>query len=366
MKISTTKEALLQPLQAVSGVVEKRQTLPILANILINVANTRMTVTATDLEIEIRTSTEIDAEGDVSFTLPARKLIDICRALPDGADIHLDVGADKALLCSGNGRFSLGVLNAEDYPSIEPGETHVAFQLPEADLKRLIEKTQFAMAQQDVRYYLNGMLFEIDASGVRTVATDGHRLAMAYHDIGIQLAEPRQVILPRKAVIELGRLLTPSEDIVDIELSGNHVRLRRGDTLFITKQLDGKFPDYQKVIPKSVSSVSIIDKNGLREALLRTAILSNEKYRGVRLQLSENRLDLLAHNPDQEEAEEFLEVDYQGDDLTIGFNVSYLIDTLNVIDSESVRIGFNDPNSSSLVTDMSTENTAYVIMPMRL
>ncbi len=366
MKITVSKEALLQPLQAVSGIVEKRQTLPILANILLKVANSQLILTATDLEIEIQTWVNIDTEGDIAFTLPARKLIDICRALPDGALISLDVGAEKAILRSGNGRFSLGVLDANDYPSIEPSEGAVQLTLPETVLKMLIEKTHFAMAQQDVRYYLNGMLFEMKNGGIRTVATDGHRLATAYHEIDVQTGDTEQIILPRKAISELNKLLTHDDEPITLEIGKNHLRLNRGKTLFISKLIDGRFPDYQKVIPKSVSNVAVIDKAILKEALLRTAILSNEKYRGVRFQLSENRLDLLAHNPEQEEAEEFIEIDYQGDNLMIGFNVSYLIDILNVIDSDSVQIGFNDANSSSTVNDMSNESTRYVIMPMRL
>ncbi len=366
MKITIPREALLQPLQAVSGIVEKRQTLPILANILLKVANSELTVIATDLEIEIQTSINIDAEEEITFTLSARKLIDICRALPDSALVTLEIGADKAILRSGNSRFSLGVLDANDYPAIEPSGDVVQLTLPETALKTLIEKTHFAMAQQDVRYYLNGMLFEMENGGIRTVATDGHRLATAHHEIDVQAGESKQIILPRKAVSELNKLLTHDDKLLTLEISKNHLRLHLGKTLFISKLIDGRFPDYQKVIPKSVSHIAVIDKVILKEALLRTAILSNEKYRGVRFQLSENRLDLLAHNPEQEEAEEFFEIDYQGNDLTISFNVSYLIDTLNVIDSNSVRIGFNDANSSSTIDDMDNQKTNYVIMPMRL
>ncbi len=366
MRIRTAKEALLRPLQAVSGVVEKRQTLPILANILINVVNSRMTITATDLELEIRTTFDIDAETDVSFTLPARKLMDICRALPAEAALTLDLEANKALLRSGNSRFSLSILDAKDYPSIEATDIQVELTLPVQVLKRLIEKTQFAMAQQDVRYYLNGMLFELDSSGIRTVATDGHRLATARHDMEIELPEALQIILPRKGVIELARLLNVDQEEVKLEISSNHLRVSQGDTLFISKLIDGRFPDYKKVIPRSVRNKAIVDKGSLKEALLRTAILSNEKYRGVRFSLSPNRLDLLAHNPEQEEAEEFLEIDYDGEELMVGFNVNYLVDTLNAIDSEQVEIGLNDANSSSLVHDTESDHTAYVIMPMRL
>ncbi len=366
MKITTERDTLLTPLQQVGGVVEKRQTLPILANILLNVKEGVLTLTATDLEVEMRTRLPVESDGDFDFTLPARKLLDICRALPEHASIRISVDGERARLESARSRFTLGTLPPQDYPVVEPAASSHRFTVTERLLKRLIDKTQFAMAQQDVRYYLNGMLLEVGNGQIRTVATDGHRLAVSENSCEVAEGVDVQVIIPRKAVLELGRLLGDSEEKVNVDISSNHIRLALGDTLFTSKLIDGKFPDYQRVIPSETDKTVVADKELLKQALLRTSILSNEKYRGIRFQFSPQSLELIAHNPEQEEAQEVVEVDYDGCELVIGFNVGYLIEVLNVIDSDQVTLLLSDPDSSCLVKDAHNDDSRYVIMPMRL
>lgn len=366
MKISTNRNDLLRPLQQIVGVVERRQTLPILANVLIVLNDSNMTLTATDLEVELTTTMQVANQGQAEFTLPARKLLDICKALPEGADIGLEIEGEKAILRSGRGRYTLGMLPAQDYPSIEPAQASERFALPVGVIKRLIEKTQFAMAQQDVRYYLNGLLLEIRPGRVRTVATDGHRLALCDAAFDAESSIDQQVILPRKAVIELGRLLDDSDEEARLEISNSHLRVHLGSTSFTTKLIDGRFPDYERVMPSGQAEMMLADKDALRQSLSRTAILSNEKYRGIRFRLSKGLLHLQAHNPEQDEAEEEMEVDYDGSEMTIGFNVGYLLDVLGVLDGDEVQMAVIDSNSSSLLTQKDSAECRYVVMPMRL
>ena len=366
MKIVTTRDNLLKPLQQVGGVVERRQTLPILANVLINAGDGRINITATDLEVEMRTTADVECDGEMDFTLPARKLLDICKALPEEASIELTVESERAVIKSGRSRFTLGLLPANDYPTIEPSASSHHFSITQGLLKRLIEKTQFAMALQDVRYYLNGLLLEISDGKIRAVATDGHRLAMSEADCQLEDQNGIQVILPRKAVLELARLLDDSEELLTIDVSSNHMRFTMGETSFTSKLIDGKFPDYQRVIPANTDKEITADRDLLKQALMRTSILSNEKYRGIRFQFSPGLLKLLAHNPEQEEAEDEMEIHYSGDELIIGFNVGYLIEVLNVIDTNDVSIELSDSNSSCLIQNTDSDRNRYVIMPMRL
>ncbi len=366
MKIVTDRDALLKPLQQVSGVVERRQTLPILANILIRTSANELEITATDLEVELQTRASAQSDQEYEFTLPARKLTDICKALPEQAKIEITVEQDKAILRSGRSRFTLGVLPAADYPAIESSVCNQKFQLKQEILKRLIEKTQFAMAQQDVRYYLNGMLLELRDNQIRSVATDGHRLALSESPCELQLGSEVQVILPRKAVLELARLLGESEESVAVEICSNHIKLTIGRTLFISKLIDGKFPDYQRVLPEGSDKLVKADRELLKQALQRTSILSNEKYRGLRFIFDNGSLQLQANNPEHEEAEEELQVEYGGPKLVIGFNVGYLIEVLNVMSDEKVHIAMSDPNSSCLISGSESNESRYVIMPMRL
>jgi len=366
MKINANRDDLLKPLLMAGSVVERRQTLPILANVLISASQGKLKITATDLEVELSTSAAADVTEDIEFTLPARKLIDICKALPDGADVTLDLDGEKATLRSGRGRYTMGMLPARDYPSIEPSAASETFSFPESVLKRLIDKTAFAMAHQDVRYYLNGLLLEIRAGRVRAVATDGHRLALCDSEFDATISNDIQVILPRKAVVELGRLLSDSDDQVQIEISNSHVRIQFGDTSFTSKLIDGRFPDYERVMPAGETQEVLADRETLRQALTRTSILSNEKYRGIRFRLAPGLLHLQAHNPEQDEAEEEVEVDYNGNEITIGFNVGYLLDVLGVVGTDSVSIALVDSNSSTLLTPADSTECRYVIMPMRL
>ncbi|WP_316367338.1 DNA polymerase III subunit beta [Candidatus Thiodiazotropha sp. CDECU1] len=366
MKINTDRETLLEPLQKIAGVVERRQTLPILANILVNAGNGLIQLTATDLEVELKTEAKVECDGEADFTLPARKLLDICKALPESAPITLNVTEDKVRLQSGRSRFSLSLLPARDYPVIEPTPSNNVMSINENTLNRLIEKTQFAMAQQDVRYYLNGMLFEISKGDIRTVATDGHRLAMSQIKKSAPEEINQQIILPRKAVIELGRLLSNSDDEIKIEMSNSYIRVLLEKAVFTSKLIDGRFPEYQRVMPTGSDKEVEADKTSLRQSLTRASILSNEKYRGIRFELKENLLQLQAHNPEQEESEEELEVKYSGDELKIGFNVGYLLDAINAIAEDSIIIELKDTNSSALIYGKDNDESRYVVMPMRI
>ena len=366
MKIITDRENLLEPLQKIAGVVERRQTLPILANILVNASNGHLNLTATDLEVELKTETEAECEGDADFTLPARKLLDICKALPESAPVTLNIGEDKVKLQSGRSRFSLSVLPARDYPVIEPTPSSTVFSIKESTLNTLIENTQFAMAQQDVRYYLNGMLLEISNGDIRTVATDGHRLAMSQSLQCLPDDIHLQVILPRKAVIELSRLLADSDQEIKVELSNSYIRVLFEQAVFTSKLIDGRFPEYQRVMPSGSDKEVEAEKGALKQSLTRASILSNEKYRGIRFYLKPHLLELQAHNPEQEESEEELEVTYEGDELKIGFNVGYLLDAISAIKEDTIIIELKDTNSSALIYGKDNKNSKYVVMPMRI
>jgi DNA polymerase-3 subunit beta len=364
MKFSAERETLLTALQAVIGVVERRQTMPILANLLLVAENGKLAITATDLEVELVARTEIKSSADGRVTVPGRKLLDICRSLPEGLTITFVQDGDKMTVKAGRSRFVLATLPAADFPVIDELQQQQSLNLAQADLRRLLDKTHFSMAQQDVRYYLNGMLLETDAKMLRTVATDGHRLALCEIDLPSK-ATGQQVIVPRKGVLELQRLLGTEGD-VQITIGSNHIRANIGDVRFTSKLIDGRFPEYSRVIPSAPPRVIVADREVLRAALQRTSILANEKYRGIRLTLKKNQLTLQAHNPEQEEAEEQVEVAYKGDELEVGFNVGYLLDAIAAIDSSEVELGVTDGNSSCLVRSPGTSSARYVVMPMRL
>lgn len=365
MKFQADREALLKPIQAVVGVVERRQTMPILANMLLVAEDDRLSITATDLEVELVASTPLSVETPGEVTVPGRKLLDICRALPEGAKITFTVDKDRATIRSGRSRFTLSTLPSAEFPAIDDIQTQRALPLTSESLNELIDRTHFAMAQQDVRYYLNGTLLELKDGKVRTVATDGHRLAMCEAD-GADAGETYQVIVPRKGIMELHRLLGGVDAPAELEIGTNHVRVKVGDIRLTSKLIDGRFPDYERVLPKGGDKLVTADRQSLREALQRAAILSNEKYRGVRLQISENILKIQAHNPEQEEAEDEIEVQYDGDDLEIGFNVNYLLDALGAIITDEVAITLTDGNSSCLIREPGNDRCSYVVMPMRL
>ncbi len=370
MRLILSRDTLLRPLQAVQGVVERRQSLPILANVLLRVEAGRLSVTATDMELELVAIADAPEGEEGSVTVPARKLVDICRALPADAQVELAAEGERVLLRSGRSRFSLATLPAEDFPGFEVSEGESSVEVPQKDLKRLIDLTQFAMAHQDVRYYLNGLLLEISSSGLRGVATDGHRLAIAdFEKDGLGSAEgARGIIVPRKGVIELGRLLGGGDGTVEIVVGENQIRMSVGDTRFASKLVDGKFPDYERVIPRAedCDKVVLADRDALRQSLVRASILSNDKYRAIRLSLDKGLVRLMASNPEQEQAEDEVEVDYDGESLEIGFNVSYLIEALTTLPSGRARLYLTDSNSSCLITPEDDLSCRYVVMPMRL
>ncbi|MFZ3203693.1 DNA polymerase III subunit beta [Pseudomonas sp.] len=367
MHFTIQREALLKPLQLVAGVVERRQTLPVLSNVLLVVEGQQLSLTGTDLEVELVGRVSLDEPAEPGeITVPARKLMDICKSLPNDALIDIRVDDQKLLVKAGRSRFSLSTLPANDFPTVEEGPGSLTLSLSQSRLRRLIERTSFAMAQQDVRYYLNGMLLEVQTGILRAVATDGHRLAMCSMAAEIEQTERHQVIVPRKGILELARLLTEQDANVSIVLGQHHIRATTGEFTFTSKLVDGKFPDYERVLPRGGDKLVVADRQGLREAFSRTAILSNEKYRGIRLQLASGLLKIQANNPEQEEAEEEIAVDYNGNQLEIGFNVSYLLDVLGVMTTDQVRLILSDSNSSALVQEADNDDSAYVVMPMRL
>ncbi|MBI4694200.1 MAG: DNA polymerase III subunit beta [Gammaproteobacteria bacterium] len=366
MKIVLPREQLLPAIQAVTNVVERRQTLPVLANVLISTEKEVATLTATDMEVELVVELQIPKAADGAITVPARKVFDICRALPPEATISLEVSGNKAKVQSGKSRFTLATLPATEFPSIGAFQPLFEADLDARILLDLIQSTQFAMAHQDVRYYLNGLLFEFNDTGIRTVATDGHRLALCDREIALDTGGQRQIIVPRKGVIEIERLLNHTDGTVKLSVGTNHLKVTAPTQSLTTKLVDGRFPDYERVIPKEGKMHVLADREATKAGLSRTSILSNDKFRGVRLVLTGDTLKASAHNPEQEEAEEEIEVQYNGDDVEIGFNVSYLLDVLGILKSEKVRIELSDANSSCLVKDPDDERARYVIMPMRL
>jgi DNA polymerase-3 subunit beta len=366
MKFRIPREELLPALQTVNGVVERRQTLPILSNLLMKIDKSGIKLTATDMEVELIALIEGEFDGKGEITLPARKLLDICRTLPDESEMNLNITGDKVLITTGKSRFTLATLPAQEFPAVEATEYQAEFTVNQGKFKDLLDKTGFAMAQQDVRYYLNGLLLEISGNNLRAVATDGHRLAMCETEVELTGDAEHQIIVPRKAVTELIRLLKEGKQSIKVQISNNHIHIELDNLHFTSKLIDGKFPDYGRVIPANGDHPIVTDKETLRQSLTRASILSNEKYRGVRIILENNRLRALAHNPEQEEAEEEIDIQYEGDDLEIGFNVSYLLDALNIIRTDEVEITISDPNSSCLILPVGTDDCKYVVMPMRL
>lgn len=367
MKFTTNREALLRSLQLVTGVVERRQTLPVLANLLVVARDGALSLTGTDLEVElvaVDSGVSVEAEGEA--TIPARKLADIWRSLPEGADVSVQVEGDRATVRSGRSRFALATLPAADFPKVESGPGDLELELPQNDLRRLLDQVSFSMAQQDVRYFLNGMLLEVTREHTRTVSTDGHRLAMCTLPSGAADVDRVQAIVPRKGVLELGRLLDDGSQAVVMQVGANHLRVTLGFYTLTTKLVDGKFPEYEKVVPRRADRVMRADRDALRQAFNRASILSNEKYRGIRLTLDEAQLTIQANNPEQEEAEEVVPVEYDGERMEIGFNVSYLQDVLNVLDTDEVTLSVADANSSALIEGVGNEEALYVVMPMRL
>jgi DNA polymerase-3 subunit beta len=367
MKLTISRESLLTPLQSIAGVVERKQTMPVLSNVLLVAEDNTLTLTGTNMEVELVgriTPVHVNQPGQI--TVPARKLSDICRALGDEAPIEMNLEGDRLHLRCGASHFTLSTLPAEHFPNVEEDAEGFRLELPQRDLRAMLDATAFAMAQQDVRYYLNGLLLEVDGEYLRAVATDGHRLAMSYVAAATGITEPRQIIVPRKGIQELVRLMDDVETPLTLVFGDNHLRATVGAYTFTSKLIEGKFPDYNRVIPRGGDKVMMADRATLKNTLQRAGILSHENIRGVRLNLNAGELQIFANNPDQEQAEDALAVDYQGESLQIGFNVGYLVDVLNVLDDEQVKVTLSNPNSSALIESDNAPNSLYVVMPMRL
>ena len=367
MQFEIDRERLLGPLQAVIGVVERRQTMPVLGHVLVVAREGEgLTLTASDLEVELQAGVDCEVAEGGQITLPARKTVDIVRNLPEGAQLRLQVDQQRAVLRSGQSRFSLATLPAADFPGMEEIGEPQSVALPQSRLRWLLEKTHFSMAVQDVRYYLNGLLLEIEPGGIQAVATDGHRLALASLKTDTGVAEARQVIVPRKGVQEMLRLLDVSDEPVELALGGNHVRISLPRLRFTSKLIDGRFPEYDRVIPDGTGARMDVEREALRQALVRASILSNEKYRGVRFVVDTDRLRIQSHNPEQEEAEEEVSVSFAGQALEVGFNASYMLDVLAAVSASTVHVYLTDGSSSALVQGEGEEDTRFVVMPMRL
>jgi len=365
MKSNIERERLIRPLSQIAGVVERRQTLPILGNVYMRLDDGSLTLIGTDLETEI--TAKIDGvDGDSGeCTVGARKLYDICRSVPEDTDIEVATKEEKTFVRSQRSRFTLQSLPASEFPRLEAEEWDMEFEIEQEKLKSLLEKTAFAMAQQDVRYYLNGCLLECEGDIIRSVATDGHRLAKSEVKLDVAVQGQSQSVLPRKAVLELVRFLQENQT-ARVQINPNHARVNGGGWIFTSKLIDGRFPDYQKVIPDALATHLLVDRASVQDVLSRTAILTNEKFRGVRINLKPGVMTVSANNPEQEEAVDELPVEFEGEEVEIGFNVGYLIDALKAIDTEQVDIGLEDPNSSCTLHAPGDASTLYLVMPMRL
>ena len=365
MKFSIVREALLAPIAQVVNVVERRQTLPVLANFLVEAVEDGLRITGTDMEVELvaRASAEVAQTG--SITVPARKLVDICRALPEGVKLSVQLNDDKLAIHAGRSRFTLATLPAGEFPSSDQADSLNSYPISQSKLRWIADKTGFAMAHQDVRHYLNGLLLEFRDGMVRAVATDGHRLALSEIDADVG-SEQRSVIVPRKGVMEMNRILEDLDEPLNVVVGQGFLRVDRERIVMTTKLIDGRFPDYEAVIPLETDQAVILDRSEIIHALQRAAILSNEKYRGVRLDLEAGTVRVVAHNPQQEEAVEEVEAEHPFEKLKVGFNVNYLLDALGAIDGEKVRIALRDANSSCLVTGVDDDSVRQVVMPLKL
>ncbi len=365
--LKATQEKLLSTLQSVSGIVERRHTLPILANVLIRKTGDQLQLTTSDLEIQIRTSAQMDGDtGNFTTTVGARKLIDILRTMPSDQTVSIESSASKLILKGGKSRFTLQTLPAEDFPLVQEAASFgPVFSVPQKTLKELLAQVSFAMAVHDIRYYLNGILFVAEGKTLSLVATDGHRLAFSSAQLDVEVPK-QEVILPRKTVLEMQRLLSDSEGQIEMQFAGNQAKFSFGGMEFVTKLVEGKFPDYNRVIPKNHKNIITLGRAALLATLQRTAILTSDKFKGVRLNIEPGTLRVASNNAEQEEAVDELDIDYAGDAIEIGFNVTYLIDALGNMPQEMVRLELSDSNSSALFTIPDNATFKYVVMPMRI
>lgn len=361
-----SRDQILSPLQSVCGIVEKRHTLPILSNVLIEKTGEVLTLLATDIEIQITTRAQSAGSESIAVTVAARKLQDILRALPDSSEISLSLDEKRLQVKAGKSRFNLQTLPAEDFPKMSSADGQATrIVTTQKQFRHLLALVQYSMAQQDIRYYLNGLLLVVNGQEMRVVATDGHRLAFASE--ALTESFPRsEVIVPRKTILELSRQLADNDEPLEITLTPTQARFRFADIELVSKLIDGKFPDYERVIPQQHTKLLTLDRGLLLQSLLRAAILTNEKFRGVRLVLASGSLKIISSNAEQEEAQEEIEVDYQGEGLDVGFNVTYLLDVLNNISGDQIQCRLADANSSALFTLPDNERFKYVVMPMRI
>ncbi|WP_298931769.1 DNA polymerase III subunit beta [uncultured Ramlibacter sp.] len=365
--LKATQDKVLAVLQSVAGIVERRHTLPILANVLIRKTGESVQLTTSDLEIQIRTTADVGGDsGNFTTTVGARKLIDILRTMPADQTVSLESSQNKLLLKGGKSRFTLQTLPAEDFPLVQEAASFgPVFSVPQKTLKDLLNQVSFAMAVHDIRYYLNGILFVAEGKQLSLVATDGHRLAFASATLDVEV--PRQeVILPRKTVLEMQRLLSDAEGAIEMQFASNQAKFSFGGMEFVTKLVEGKFPDYNRVIPKNHKNSVTLGRAPLLASLQRTAILTSEKFKGVRLNIEPGTLRVASNNAEQEEAVDELDIDYGGDAIEIGFNVTYLIDALANMDQDMVKMELADSNSSALITIPENATFKYVVMPMRI
>ena len=365
MDFYITKEEVVKSINLTLGVVEKRQTLPILSNVLFEVDESSLKLTATDLESEISTTSTIsNFKSGGKITAPARKLSDLCRLMPDLAEIHFYLDGDNLKIETESGKYNLSTLPSEDFPVFETEQTQSQINISSQNLKNLITKTSFAMGNQDWRHYLNGLYMMIDDKVITTVATDAHRLAMATSSLNEASSESTSGIVPRKSINEIGKLVGDESENVVIQLGQTSIAANVSGTTFVSKLIEGKFPDYEQVIPSGESSLLVVDRKNFSESLSRVSVLSSEKYKGVRIITKKDSLNISANNPEKEQGEENLSCEYQGEEIDIAFNVNYLQEILSTIDSEKIEINFFGSEKSCLITDPNSENLKYVVMPL--
>ena len=365
MDFYITKEEVVKSLNLTLGVVEKRQTLPILSNVLFEVDESSLKLTATDLESEISTTSTIsNFKSGGKTTAPARKLSDLCRLMPDLAEIHFFLDGDNLKIETESGKYNLSTLPSEDFPVFETEDTQSQINISSQNLKNLITKTSFAMGNQDWRHYLNGLYMMIDDKVITTVATDAHRLAMATSSLNEASSESTSGIVPRKSINEIGKLVGDESENIVIQLGQTSIAANVSGTTFVSKLIEGKFPDYEQVIPSGESSLLVVDRKNFSESLSRVSVLSSEKYKGVRIITKKDSLNISANNPEKEQGEENLSCEYQGEEIDIAFNVNYLQEILSTIDSEKIEINFFGSEKSCLITDPNSENLKYVVMPL--
>jgi len=365
MDFYITKEEVVKSLNQTLGVVEKRQTLPILSNVLFEVDESSLKLTATDLESEISTTSTIsNFKSGGKTTAPARKLSDLCRLLPDMTEIHFFLDGDNLRIETESGKYNLSTLPSEDFPVFETEETQSQINISSQNLKTLISKTAFAMGNQDWRHYLNGLFLLIDDKTITTVATDAHRLALAHSSLNEAVSESTNGIVPRKSINEIGKLVGEGSENVVIKLGQTSIAANVSGTTFVSKLIEGKFPDYEQVIPSGESSLLVVDRKNFSESLSRVSVLSSEKYKGVRILTKENSLNISANNPEKEQGEENVECEYQGEEIDIAFNVNYLQEILSTLDSEKIEINFFGSEKSCLITDPNSSDLKYVVMPL--